>query len=63
MPHGAGKTAPNHDPVGVLHGLDGVFALVPADPLGLLTLHLEALMHLNVDSSEYMTLDQSAAVK
>ncbi len=32
-PHLAGKTAPNHDTVGVLHSLDGLFALVPADPL------------------------------
>jgi hypothetical protein len=32
-------------------------------PSGLLTLHLEALMHLNMDSSVYMTLDQSAALK
>ncbi len=32
-------------------------------PSGLPTLHLEALIHLNVDSSEYMTLDQSAVVK
>jgi hypothetical protein len=32
-------------------------------PSSLRTLALEALMHLNVDSSEYMTFDQSSAVK
>jgi hypothetical protein len=61
LPPDPEKKNPDHDRVRIFHGLDSESAII--EPMGLLTLDLMALMQRNMESPEYMTVDQSASVQ